>query len=364
MGLFAKKKSVEITPEMLNRHLDECQDLVQVLRRIGSSLVFFLKEFPMDISEIGTDEFKIRLDQISEQFLEDRPASAVMQSFSDHKLFVLEFIAKEKDYIHQKEAELKNIIELLRIGLSGLIGDTQNFNSQIYDQNVRMEALTQLDDIRKIKESLQTEVSAMKQIIQEKQSSDSKRIDSLSKEITVLRTSLEEVKDASQLDALTGSFNRMTLDSRMQWIIQRSQIVWNPVSLMMCDLDNFKAINDTYGHLIGDRVLKCFVQECKAMFRADDFIARYGGEEFAVLLPDIPLRKAMKRARSFCKFLSGKQFLIEPSRPDERIGFTASIGVSELRKGDTVDTFIERADKALYRAKRTGKNRAVSEKDV
>jgi diguanylate cyclase len=364
MVFFAKKISVEITPEILNQRLDEFRELVQVLRRIGSSLVFFLKEFSMDFSEIGADEFKMRLDQISEQFLEDRPASAVMQSFSDHKLFVLDYIAKEKDYIQQKEAELKNIIELLRIGLSGLIGDTQNFNSQIYDQNVRMEALTQLDDIRKIKESLQTEVSAMKQIIQDKQSSDSKRIDSLSKEITILRTSLEEVKDASQLDALTGSFNRMTLDSRMQWIIQRSQIVWNPVSLMMCDLDNFKAINDTYGHLIGDRVLKCFVQECKTMFRSDDFIARYGGEEFAILLPDIPLRKALKRARSFCKFLSGKQFLIEPSRPDERIGFTASIGVSELRKGDTVEMFIERADKALYKAKRTGKSRAVSEKDA
>jgi diguanylate cyclase len=364
MGLFAKKKSVEITPEILNQHLDECREVVHVLRQIGGSLVFFLKEFPMDISEIGTDEFKLRLDQIFAQFQEDRPASALMQSFSDHKLFVLNYIAKEKDYIQQKEAELKNIIELLRIGLSGLIGDTQTFNSQIYDQNVRMEALTQLDDIRKIKESLQTEVSAMKLIIQEKQSSDSKRIDSLSEEITVLRTSLEQVKDASQLDALTGSFNRMTLDSRMQWIIQRSQIVWSPVSLMMCDLDNFKAINDTHGHLIGDRVLKCFVQECKAMFRADDFIARYGGEEFAVLLPDITLRKALKRARSFCKFLSGKQFLIEPTRPEERIGFTVSIGVSELRKDDTADTFIERADKALYKAKRTGKNRAVSEKEV
>ncbi len=355
---------MKITPEVLSRHLDECRDRVQVLQQIGSSLVFFLKEFSIEISEIGTDEFNRRLDQISEQFLEDRPASALMQSFSDHKLFILNYIAEEKDYILQKEFELKNIIELLRNGLSGLIGDTQNFNSQIYDQNVRMEALTQLDDIRKIKESLQTEVSAMKQIIQEKQSSDSKRIDSLSEEISILRTSLEQVKDASQLDAMTGSFNRMTFDSRMQWTIQRSQIVWNPVSLMMCDLDNFKSINDTYGHLVGDRVLKCFVHECKTMFRTNDFISRYGGEEFAILLPGISLRKALKRAQSFCKFLSGKQFMIEPTTPNDRIGFTVSIGVSELRKGDTADAFIGRADKALYKAKHSGKNRAVSEKDV
>lgn len=364
MGLFTQKKSVEITPELLRRHLDECRDRLQVLQQIGGFLLFFLKEFSMHIPEIGSDEFKNRLDRISEQFVDHRPASVLMQSFSDHKLFILNYIAQEKDYIQQKESELKNIIEMLRNGLSGLIGDTRDFNSRIYDQNVRMEALTQLDDIRKIKESLKTEVSAMKQIIQEKQDSDSKRIDSLSQEISILRTSLEQVKDASQLDAMTGAFNRMTFDSRMLWTIQRTQIVWNPVSLMLCDLDNFKSINDTHGHLVGDRVLKCFVQECKTMFRTDDFIARYGGEEFAVILPGITLKKALKRAQSFCKNLSGKQFMIEPSNPSQRLGFTVSIGVSELRKRDTVDAFIDRADKALYKAKHSGKNRAISEKDV
>jgi diguanylate cyclase len=355
---------MEITSELLRRHLDEYRERVQVLQQIGGSLVFFLKEFSMSIPDIGSDEFKSRLDRISEQFVENRPASVLMQSFSDHKLFILNYIAQEKDYIQQKEAELKNIIEMLRNGLSGMIGDTQDFNSRIYDQNVRMEALTQLDDIRKIKESLQTEVSAMKQIIQAKQNSDSKRIDSLSQEISILRTSLEQVMDASQLDAMTGAFNRMTFDSQVQWMIQRTQIVWSPVSLMMCDLDNFKSINDTHGHLVGDRVLKCFVEECKSMFRTDDFIARYGGEEFAVLLPGITLKKAMKRAQAFCKNLSGKQFMIEPSNPNERLGFTVSIGVSELRKEDTADAFIGRADKALYKAKNSGKNRAVSEKEV
>jgi diguanylate cyclase len=364
MGLFKRKKPAEISPEILNQHLDECRSRLQALQRIAGSLVFFLKEFPLDIPEIGTDEFKNRLDRMAGHFLENRPAPALMQAFSDHKLFVLDFIAREKDNIQEKEAELKNIIELLRNGLSGLIGETRNFNTRIYDQNVRMEALTQLDDIRKIKESLRTEVSAMKQIIQEKQSTDSRRIDSLSEEITVLRSSLEQVKDASQMDALTGAFNRMTLDSRMQWMIQRSHIVWSPVSLLMCDLDDFKRINDTHGHLVGDRVLKCFVQECKAMFRSDDFIARYGGEEFTLLLPGITLKKALKRARAFCKLLSGKQFLIEPSLSDERIGFTVSIGVSELRKGDTAEALVERADRALYAAKHAGKNRAVSEKEA
>jgi diguanylate cyclase len=364
MSLFRRKTQSEIDSESLNRLLDECRERVRVLQQVSGSLIFFLREFAMDIAEIETDGFKNRLDQIAENFQQERTVYDLKDAFSDHKLFILNFIGRQKDHLREKEAELMNIIELLRNGMTAMIGDTQDFNAKIYDQNVRMEAITQLDDIRKIKESLKTEVHQMKQIIQEKQASDSRRIESLSKEVTVLRSSLEKVKDASMVDAMTGAYNRMTFDARMQWVVQRSEIVWNPTSLMMCDLDNFKLINDTYGHIMGDRVLKCFVQECKTMFRSDDFVARYGGEEFAVLLPGINLRKALKRARSFCKLLAAKQFLIDPSQPDERIRFTVSIGVSELRKGDSGDAFVDRADKALYQAKRTGKSRAVSEKEV
>ncbi len=117
--------------------------------------------------------------------------------------------------------------------MTDLIGDTQKFNASLYDQNVRIEAITQLDDIRKIKESLKVEVVEMKQIIQEKQASDSKRIDSLSKEVTALRSSLEQVKDASLTDAMTGAYNRKTFETRMKWVVKRSGIVWSPISLMI-----------------------------------------------------------------------------------------------------------------------------------
>ena len=364
MNLFKRKKQSENDSESLSRLLDECRERLQVLQQVSGSLIFFLREFAMDIAEIETDGFKNRLDQIVENFQQDRTVYDLKGAFSDHKRFILDFIGRQKDHLREKEAELMNIIELLRNGMTAMFGDTRDFNAKIYDQNVRMEAITQLDDIRKIKESLKTEVHQMKLIIQEKQASDSQRIESLSKEVTVLRSSLEEVKDASMVDAMTGAYNRMTFDARILWVAQRSEIVWNPTSLMMCDLDNFKQINDSYGHIVGDRVLKCFVQECKTMFRSDDFVARYGGEEFAIILPGISLRKALKRARSFCKLLAAKQFLIDPLQPEERISFTVSIGVSELQKKDSVDAFIDRADKALYTAKRTGKSRAVSEKGV
>ena len=365
MNLFKRNNPPSGTStESLMHLLDDCRQRAQTLQRVSSLMILFLKEIPMNIAEVDTDDFNNRLDRIAADILQEGPGSVVESSVSDHQQFIRNFIARQKEHIREKEAEFKNIIKLLRNGMTDLIGDTQKFNSSLYDQNVRMEAITQLDDIRKIKESLKVEVIEMKQIIQEKQASDSKRIDSLSKQVTVLRSSLEQVKDASLTDAMTGAYNRKTFDTRMKWVVKRSGIVWSPISLMMCDLDNFKQINDTYGHIVGDCVLKCFVQECKTMFRIDDFVARYGGEEFAILLPGINLRKALSRAQSFCRLLSLKQFMVDALRPDDRICFTVSIGVSELRREDTPDAFIDRADKALYQAKRTGKNRAVSEKEI
>jgi diguanylate cyclase len=364
MSLFKRTAPSGTSPESLKQLLDDCRQRVEAMQHVSSSMIFFLKEFPIDIAAMDTEDFIHRLDRIAADILDAETGSAAECAISDHKQFIIDFIARQKEHVREKEAEFKNIIELLRNGMTGLIGDTQSFNSRIYDQNVRMEAITQLDDIRKIKESLKAEVAEMKQIIGEKQASDSKRIESLSKEVAVLRSSLEQVKDAALIDTMTGAYNRKTFDTRMKWVVKRSGIVWSPTSLMMCDLDNFKLINDNYGHIVGDRVLKCFVQECKTMFRSDDFVARYGGEEFAILLPGIGLRKSLSRAQSFCRLLSLKQFMVDALRPDERICFTVSIGVSELQRDDTPEAFIDRADKALYKAKRTGKNRAVSEKEI
>jgi diguanylate cyclase len=350
--------------ESLNQLLGDCRQQVEALQRVSSAMVLLLKEIPMDIPEIDTKDFNWRLDRITEDILDDGSGEVAEEAISEHKQRIIDFIGRQKEHIHEKEAEFKNIIELLRNGMNGLIGDTQKFNCRMQDQNVRMEAITQLDDIRKIKESLKTEVAEMKQIIQEKQAGDSRRIEFLSKEVTVLRSSLEQAKDAALIDAMTGAYIRKTFDARVRWVVKRSGLVWNPTSLLMCDLDNFKEINDTYGHLVGDHVLKYFVQECKTMFRSDDFVARYGGEEFAILLPGISLRKALSRAVSFCRLISLKQFMVETLRPDERICFTVSIGVSELRREDTPDSFVDRADRALYKAKRTGKNRAVSENEI
>jgi diguanylate cyclase len=143
-------------------------------------------------------------------------------------------------------------------------------------------------------------------------------------------------------------------------MIERSRVMNNEFSLLMLDLDDFKKINDTHGHLIGDRVLVAFCQKCRNSIRGDDVLARYGGEEFAIILPGANLKNSLKKGRQICDAVSSARYATSSNQNDDYLSVTVSIGVTLFKKEDTAETIIGRADKALYKAKRSGKNCVVA----
>lgn len=204
----------------------------------------------------------------------------------------------------------------------------------------------------------------MRHAVQEKQNRDAQHLQALTREVESLRGDLEEAKSASSTDGLTSAFNRLAFDTHIHKLVERNGVTPTPFAILMLDIDDFKRINDTYGHPVGDRVILAVVQQCRALIRKDDFLARYGGEEFVIILPAIALRQALKKAWALCKAIATARYTIDPQQPHATISFTVSIGVSMLHPGDTVASIIERADQALYEAKRRGKNRAISEKQA
>jgi diguanylate cyclase len=358
---FNRRKQPEFSAERLLDQLDQSVERNEFLHYAARALFYLIKEFSMDLEEIDSEGFRKHIDAIAEGFGADVPVRQLERSFEDHKGFIQDFISQEKEYLNTRESEFLNIIGMLRNGLSELIGDTQEFNNKVYEQNLRMEQITYLDDIRKIKENLKSEVDLMKRTIQEKQAKDSIKMESLSKEVNVLRSNLEKVKSAALTDGLTGAYNRIALDNHLKRCLERNEIYGIPSAVLLCDIDNFKVVNDTYGHQVGDRVLLTFVSECKVFFGPEAFIARYGGEEFVIVVSGVNLKQALKSARNFCNALALKQYTISDVRSDTHIKFTVSIGVSAVGKKDSNESLVERADKALYQAKNSGKNRAVAE---
>lgn len=156
----------------------------------------------------------------------------------------------------------------------------------------------------------------------------------------------------SNTDSLTGLANRQKLSGCMAEAMIRSHQYEFPFSVLLLDVDNFKNVNDTFGHLAGDAVLQALSSIAAKELRPQDTPGRWGGEEFLVLLPETGAAEAMELAEKLRITVGEYEFA-------EGLHCTVSIGVAEMRSGDTPDTLIHRADTALYRAKNDGKNRVV-----
>ncbi|WP_051654178.1 diguanylate cyclase [Persephonella sp. KM09-Lau-8] len=156
----------------------------------------------------------------------------------------------------------------------------------------------------------------------------------------------------SIIDPLTGLLNRRGFYKLSEPIIANAERKNRPVSLMFADIDHFKQINDNHGHHTGDRILKEFARILRSNLRKSDIISRWGGEEFLILLNDTNTQQAKKVAEKIRK-------IVEDTQTSPK--FTVSFGVTQKRKDEKLDSAIERADKLLYKAKTTGRNKVVSD---
>lgn len=173
-----------------------------------------------------------------------------------------------------------------------------------------------------------------------------------------LRESEERYRSLSQTDSLTGLYNSRYLRERLPGELERANRYGRPLSMLVLDCDNFKSINDCYGHLEGDKVLQNLAEVIRRCLRRSDSAYRYGGEEFVVLLPETDMAAAMALAERLRSMFAAQETLASNG---EKIHCTISIGVSRHVPTDTESTLIRRADEASYVAKQRGKNCVVLE---
>ena len=184
-------------------------------------------------------------------------------------------------------------------------------------------------------------------------------LDDSRQEIAKLRDELARSRDEALHDALTGIANRRAFVEALEEFANDALKQHSELSLLLLDIDHFKKVNDTYGHLFGDRVLRAAGKMLQSTVKGRDFAARYGGEEFAVLLPATPIKGAVSLAESIRAEIEKLQF----KRSDKEAfvdGITFSVGVSSYRPNEPLPEFLNRADEALYASKRAGRNRVTA----
>ncbi len=162
----------------------------------------------------------------------------------------------------------------------------------------------------------------------------------------------EELLLLSKTDPLTGIYNRAKFNEELENLINVSRRYGTPFSFVIFDFDNFKDINDTYGHLTGDEVIKDTVDLIRDSIRNTDVFARWGGEEFVLLLPNTDREQSLEMTNRLKELITEKTFV-------NAGGITCSFGLAAFEESDNADTLMRRADRFLYTAKREGKNRIV-----
>ena len=169
----------------------------------------------------------------------------------------------------------------------------------------------------------------------------------------ILTYEQKRLQEKANTDPLTKVYNREYLSNYLRDKLKEAKEKKQPLSIAIIDIDYFKKINDNYGHLVGDCVLKELVKILKTHLRSSDCVARYGGEEFVVVMPNSTLADACKKIESLRKLVEEKRFC------DENLKVTFSAGVTQFQGKESLEELLKRADDNLYEAKRAGRNRVI-----
>jgi diguanylate cyclase len=366
MGFIFGKSKSKTAIQRLHRKLQESDMKQAFYLSTLQTLLQFLKEFALDQEEIDTGAYKRQIDLLRKKFDEEHEIKPIAAFFKKSKKNIPGFISKQKGYIEDRDAELREIIEIMSKALTSQHDENRKYHQDIYKRSEKIERFTLLDDLRKIRAALEQEIKQLRRDVESKQTMEENRMKALDQEINVLSRELQEAKKEALTDALTGLSNRKAFDQYLIDLSNKSILKNRSFALLLLDIDDFKKVNDTYGHQTGDSILAMVAGKCREIIRSNDFVGRYGGEEFVVILPSSSLRNGVKRARQIRKAIASARYkhTLDDTDSGITLRITVSIGVSVFREGDTSATVLERADKALYKAKGTGKDRVVSEREI
>lgn len=266
-----------------------------------------------------------------------------------------DFFEYWRRHLYERDQEFRDLIEILMTAVQTINQDNQKFNSTLAESNQRLSSYCDLSDIRDLKIRLKNEVTTLQDTIQEKQKNDALQSSDFDRRINALQARLQVVEQQAATDGLTGIFNRASFDQKIRDLISRQQAL----VLAMFDIDNFKQINDQFGHQFGDQVIIATAKALRETTRANDFVARYGGEEFVVIHLGSRAALSMPRFNTLLENIAGARHSFPQLGDTAEISFTISCGLTQFRPGDTVESLIARADTALYQAKKQGKNRLI-----
>lgn len=331
--------------------------LSSVIRIMGD------ESFPLD-GDNDPDAFSITCAEVARHIengagvpsFDIKAAPDGRRSWSRVRRFFADRRHAENQFVTDRLQDYRDVVEDLVGGLRSIVQRDQRTENTIFESLEIIKAAAETGDLARVKSSLADTVQQVQETFTEQRREYEEQLEELNERMSTLRKDLVDAREEMQRDSLTNAYNRGAFDTAIQRSLSMQLIVKQPVTLMMIDIDNFKQVNDNYGHAAGDEALRLLGDALSRSFiRKSDIVARYGGDEFAVILPDtspVHARKLIER------FLARAATLRISAAPNETT-VACSVGYTELSDEDTVESLLKRADKALYDAKSAGRNRSA-----
>jgi diguanylate cyclase len=360
--LIALKQSgadVVALKTMLLNYSDRVSFVAEDQAEIKKTLLKLLHLVFENIAELSLDEQWLKGQM--EALMSAATPPLTLRRLDDVERRLKDVIFKQKDAKEramQAQNEMREMLALFIDRLSDMAKSTGSFHEKL-EENARQ--IEQAKSIAEIAPVLKEVVSATRNMADQSKSSSEElqtmreKANQTDAEMARLHQELDRVSTQARHDPLTGALNRKGLDEAVEREMSSVRRKETPLCVALLDIDNFKKLNDTLGHATGDVALTHLAAVARECMRPQDTLARYGGEEFVLLMPDTVLEQGIEAMTRLQRELTKKFFLAGT----EKVLITFSAGVAQLVADETGSDAIKRADKAMYLAKRAGKNRVV-----
>lgn len=327
-----------------------------------ATLAYILNTFAQHVIDIPHHPLRT----VQKKF--DEIAKALMSSSMDGhentlfqaRQFISSYRIEEYTFVLKTFEDFKNIIWDFADQLAEDIKEEKTADQTLKESFEKLKDAYESNSVETLKKKSREFINSYAQIQGRKQAHSEQKMGRFRKNLKKVQKQLLEAHHNLHVDHLTQAHNRASFEEQAKKCLQLLQLSEIPSSLILLDIDHFKKVNDTYGHDVGDYVLKECVRLLKEVFIGDnDFVSRIGGEEFAVILPQQDLASAQQKAEKALEHIRSQVFIHQ----QHQIRFTVSMGLALLSPNENVGQWLKRSDEALYQSKNNGRNRLTLAKN-
>ncbi len=341
MSMFFFKKTVD--------QMDQREQRSEIALECYLSAIVAMQEHAIEIAPEITKDHQIVLRTFHRNLFEDLSVEALEKSLATLAGILEDYKAKAAAFQAQRGEDLRSMLVNLAVAAETMSAHNDLHSTHLKEFTEQLQATTRGTYLGQIKRDLTRHVSDLRSSDMSMCQENNGSVSAMEARFNEFQDRLEQAERRATTDALTGLLNRGEGEVRLRRQIDRG----GATSIMLIDLNGFKQINDQWGHLCGDQVLKVFSRNLEQLVRPSDVVCRWGGDEFLVFLRNDDVI-AHERAQELCGMLRSTYKIMTLGKIFE-VEISASVGVAQAREGESVDDLLARADNDMYRKKRRNK---------